>query len=114
MTIAERVASILKHDTKSRDSDKRLMLVYMQRAGMNLSDEQVKLFYKLPSMETIRRTRQSLQMQGRYPASKVVEQQRYAKFQEMRGGGYLKPEETLEHPADTRPMKVIIDELFPN
>lgn len=47
---------------------------------MDLTPEQIKLFKSLPSMETIRRIRQKLQEDGKYPATKQVEDARYRKY----------------------------------
>lgn len=95
MTIQEKIELILKHDPASRDSDKRLQVIFMNKMGMNLSPEQIETFYSLPALETIRRTRQQIQMDGKYPASAKVESERYKKFEAMRGG-FSKPEDVLE------------------
>ena len=84
MTIHDRVQSILKSVPKTRDSDKELQIIYLQKSGMNLSPEQIALFKRMPSMETIRRTRQAIQEKGKYLASPEVEQARFDKFQEVK------------------------------
>ena len=86
MRIKEQVESILKYDPASRNSDKRLLVVYMQKAGMNLTPEQIEKFKDLPSTETIRRIRQKLQEQGKYPAKEEINEARYEKFKEYRSG----------------------------
>lgn len=98
MTIRDRVESILKVSRKARNSDTELQLIYLQKLGMNLSQHQIDVFRQAPSMETIRRIRQKLQMDGKYPADKEVEERRYEQFvsQKSNGGlpaGYYFPEE---------------------
>lgn len=51
---------------------------------MNLSPKQEEIFRGMPSMETIRRSRQQIQSEGKYPASKEVEKERYIKQLAMR------------------------------
>lgn len=97
MTITQQVESILKHDRWSRNSDKRLLVVYLQKAGMQLTDRQIDLFMELPSMETLRRTRQALQMQGKYPADPEIEQHRFNKYKQVKQKIQNEsPEELLE------------------
>lgn len=98
MNISEKVELILKHDPKSRSSDKRLQIIFMQKMGMNLTPEQVETFYSLPALETLRRTRQAIQEQGKYPASVEVEAERKAKQVFMKRGGYKNPESIIESP----------------
>jgi hypothetical protein len=86
MKIKEQVESILKYDPASRNSDKRLLVIYMQKAGMNLTPEQIEKFKDLPSTETIRRIRQKLQEQGKYPAKEEINEARYEKFKAYRKG----------------------------
>lgn len=97
MKITEQVENILKASTKARNSDRELLVIYMQKAGMGLSDKQILVFKGMPSVETIRRTRQMLQEQGKYLPSKEVEEVRFKKFQNMRQAvGSVDPEAALE------------------
>lgn len=80
--INDKVESILKHDRASRNSDTRLLIVYMQKSGMELTDKQIEVFKNLPSMETITRVRRQLQEQGKYEADETVQEERYKKFKE--------------------------------
>lgn len=97
MTVTERVENILKVSKNARNSDRELLIIYMQKSGMNLSDEQIKIFRKLPSMETIRRIRQKLQENGKYLADKGVEEQRYNKFKQVKQNiKHESPEKLLE------------------
>lgn len=98
MKVKEQVENILKYVAKTRDSDKELYIIYMQKSGMELSERQIEKFRKLPSLETIRRTRQQLQEEGKYLATPEVEKERYRKFKEMRGNimYHDDPEKILE------------------
>ena len=84
MKLTEQVESILKYDKESRDSDKRLLVIYMQKAGMNLSDAQIDKFRDMPSMESITRARRILQEQGKYEATEEVDNARFEKYQEAK------------------------------
>lgn len=97
MTISQRVESILGHSRAARNSDLELWLIYAQKAGLGLTEAQITTLSKLPAFETIRRTRQKLQEQGKYPADESVDKSRYAKFKEVRQYiTYKSPEELLE------------------
>lgn len=84
MTIKQRVENILRASRMARNSDTELQIIYMQKSGMNLTDEQLRIFRELPHMETIRRIRQKFQEDGEYPADKGVEQARYNKYLNVR------------------------------
>lgn len=101
MTITERVESILRHVPSARNSDKVLLITFMQKFGLELTEKQIELFKKMPSVETIRRTRQSIQEQGKYPPTKEVEEARYKKYQAMKQSvGLVDPEYELEDIKD--------------
>lgn len=51
---------------------------------MDLSARQVEIFRDMPAFESITRARRILQEQGKYPASKEVDEARFKKFQEAR------------------------------
>jgi hypothetical protein len=70
----QEVARILATDYKSRNDDKRLMLRVWQEEGLGLTDRQREMFMsdKISSPETIRRTRQKLQEEGKFKAAKEV------------------------------------------
>ena len=85
MKISDRVRNILEAVPSTRNSDKELLIVYMQKSGMDLTPAQVNLFKELPSMETIRRIRQKIQENGEYPASPEVEKQRFEKYKQTKG-----------------------------
>lgn len=84
MNITQRVQAILGASKAARNSDKELLLIYMQKAGMGLSDAQVRVFREMPSPETIRRTRQKIQEAGDFPADKEVDEARFQKFKHVR------------------------------
>lgn len=97
MKVTEQVENILRVSSQARNSDRELIIIYMMKFGMNLTKEQIERFRKMPSMETIRRVRQALQSQGKYPASPEVEEKRYQKFKNVRENiNYDSPEQLLE------------------
>lgn len=97
MKISEQVSNILGVSRAARNSDKELLIIYMQKAGMRLSDNQIAVFRSMPSVETIRRTRQQLQMDGKFPADQKIQDHRYEQYKEMRqGAGLVEPERVLE------------------
>ena len=95
MKISERVTNILKASYSARNSDKDLLLIYMQKSGMNLTPEQVKVFKELPAFETITRVRRVLQEQGKYPPSEQALEARYQKYKTVKEGIHDEDPETL-------------------
>lgn len=100
MNISERVENILKVSRDARNSDKELLIIYMQKAGMDLSQKQRNIFRDMPSSETIRRIRQKFQEQGKYKADKAVDEARFNKYRKVRyniaGSNQVDAEELLE------------------
>lgn len=97
MKVTDQVENILRVSQKARNSDKELMIIYMQKFGMELSEKQIDLFRQMPAFETIRRIRQKLQEEGKYPASKEVDNARFEKYKQVRGEiGVGDPEQLLE------------------
>lgn len=84
MRTSEQVESLLKNLPETRNSDKALLVAYMQRAGMELNDRQIAMYHELPSAETITRVRRELQEQGKYPASEKVDKARFNKYKHVR------------------------------
>lgn len=82
MNTKERVENLLKASVKARNSDIELLILYMQKSGMELSEKQIEIFRKMPSAETITRIRRKLQEEGKYEASDAVNQARYDKMKE--------------------------------
>lgn len=97
MTEAERVEAILKAVPKTRDSDKELLIIYCQKAGLELTDRQIAKLRQMPSSDTITRIRRKLQEQGKYPASESVNNARYEKYKSVRENiNHESPEQLLE------------------
>lgn len=97
MKINDRVENILKASYAARNSDKDLLLIYMQKSGMNLTPSQIEVFRKLPAFETITRVRRVLQEQGKYEPSEQVMEARYKKYQSVKEGIHHEdPEKLLE------------------
>lgn len=98
MTTKQQTESILKYVEDARSDDKLLQVVYMQKSGMSLTDEQVKAFYAMGDLWDVRRYRQKFQEQGLYPATPQVEENRFQKYKRVRGEIAVldNPEELLE------------------
>ena len=97
MTTTQRVESILEHSRQARNSDIALQIIYLQKAGMNLSPTQIEVYKTLPAMQTVCRIRRELQAEGKYPADKEVEEERYRKFKNVRENIKIEdPEKLLE------------------
>jgi hypothetical protein len=80
--LAENVPSRMTGVTP-RDSDKELLIQYMQRIlGMNLNAAQIELI-RTVNFESIRRSRQRLQENGKYWGSPEVMQRRRIKSYEI-------------------------------
>jgi len=92
----EQVANILKVSSAARNSDRELLILYMQKFGMELTLKQIEKFRKMPSTETIRRSRQAIQEQGKYLASPAVEEERFRKYKQMKNMPFEDPEELLK------------------
>lgn len=82
------VEQALQNYPETRDSDKKLMLrVWTMQDPFYDSHFEEFFLHKGFNPETIRRMRQKLQEQGKYPASKKVNEKRYEKFTQMQGYG---------------------------
>lgn len=80
------VERVLGRDFRARQDDKYLLVQVYQEYGLGLSESQRALLLsrRLPSAETITRTRRKLQADGKYPPSKAVADARVIKEQEAR------------------------------
>jgi len=89
MTTKNRVEALLKHDTRYRDSDKRLLLAFWHTEGLHLTDEQRQMFMeKCSPAESI--TRQRRILRSKYPGSKAVEEDRYERYRVYKhNAGYV-------------------------
>lgn len=86
MTTEKLVGEVLRDSPNSRNSDRVLLGTVYERLGFVMTPEQKKIFMELPAAETITRSRREYQIQGMYPASKEVDERRFKKFKEVRGG----------------------------
>jgi hypothetical protein len=69
---------LLEHVPETRDSDKKLLLIYWSKEGLKLSEEQERAFMNCTTPESITRARRALKAD--YPSSKAVDDERYLKF----------------------------------
>lgn len=76
MKVSQAVEHTLKNNVGSRSSDKQLILAVWETYGFYLSASQALKFMDLPSPETIRRIRQKIQEEGKYPANEGVRRHR--------------------------------------
>lgn len=81
MRVSDTVESVLMLQETTRSSDRLLLIKVWEAHGFFMSETQKAKFMDLPSAETVRRIRQKLQEQGKYPASEYVRKQR--KFKGM-------------------------------
>ena len=84
MKVLDKVSWILRQGQKYRDSDKELLLAFWETERLYLSDEQKAIFMRCTTAETITRARRALK--DHYPASQSVNEERYDKFKQYRGG----------------------------
>lgn len=82
--ILKLVEDELKVNQRSREDDRYLMLRIWYREGFRLTEEQRGVFMSVSSPESIRRTRQKLQENGDYLASKEVQEKRRELEQQTR------------------------------
>ena len=112
MTVAQRVENILQLSVKARNSDKELWIIYAQKSGMDLSQRQLDILRDMPSFETLRRTRQSLQESGKYRASEDVRRQRRIKSTLMREAmPQSRPERAEEIIEQSEPVQQLLNWL---
>lgn len=75
------VESTLAYHEDTRSNDRLLLLRVWEAQGFHLTQSQKNKFMEVSSAESIRRVRQKIQEQGRYPANEYVKKQR--KFKAM-------------------------------
>ena len=83
LTTTQRIRNILAMLPDTRNSDTELQIVFMQKSGMNLSEQQIALFKRMPKLETIRRVRQKIQESGEYEADPKIKKERAHKAMVM-------------------------------
>lgn len=94
--VTNTVRSILARSRMARNSDRHLLLEFMQVSGMELTPKQQELFLSLPSLESVRRVRQKLQETGNYPAdAKIATERSFKQMQMQQVTPNAKPE-TIE------------------
>ena len=76
--LIDKVGYLLRDDPELRNSDKKLLLAYWKRQGLELTDEQIRKFMDCTVAESITRARRALREE--YPAEENIEQDRYNKF----------------------------------
>jgi hypothetical protein len=81
-SVAPKVESLLKEFPSLRSSDKELLMAYWSEEGLELSDEQRRVFMRCTTAESITRARRALRM--KYPGSVTAERERYTKYIETR------------------------------
>ena len=80
------VEQMLKNFPDTRNSDIRLILAVWTREGLELSPEQYAKIQKCSNPESIRRTRQKLQENGKYLAQADIKDARMKKEVKVRQG----------------------------
>lgn len=96
MTISNRIENIMKVSDKARNSDKYLWIIYAQKSGVELTEQQIDKIMDMPSFETLRRCRQQLQHDGLYEANPKVKAERKEKAELIRGAVPYGNNELLE------------------
>lgn len=102
MRLLPLIEDILKYNPKARDSDRELLIEVMQRRGMNLSYSQIDKLRDI-NFESIRRTRQKLQEQGKYLPSPEVARQRRLKSMIMQQNAPIAKPERVERLVEEQP-----------
>lgn len=104
MKLNNTIEHILLNYPEARDSDKYLILKVWEQYGLYLSDVQKDKFMDCPSTESIRRTRQKLQEQGKYKASDRVSRHRRIKSYVVQQNAFTASPERLGEIID-RPLQ---------
>lgn len=109
MTTAQRVENILRASQLARNSDKKLISIYLEKSGLNLTGSQIDKLMSLPSFETITRVRRKLQEQGKYPADAETTEHRYNKFKKVRANMATADPRTAEELLEARGLRIMKD-----
>lgn len=104
MKTHELVEHILKYNQSARNSDKELMIEYLQSTGAYLSEYQKAVIRKGASLETLTRVRRKLQEGGKYPATDKVTKERQFKSMQMQ---QISPKAKPEYMVDTIQQRLI-------
>lgn len=97
------VERILKRNHKARNSDKDLIVDYLNSVGMNLSPHQEQILRDV-SFESIRRTRQKFQEQGLYKADEPIAKERQFKSWQMQQVAPAIKPERIDRVIEQQPM----------
>lgn len=81
--VTDTVRKILANSRMARNSDRHLLIEFMQLSGMDLTPRQQEVFLHLPSLESVRRVRQKLQENGNFPADPKIANEREYKSMRM-------------------------------
>ena len=95
------IRQILLLNKKARNSDKELIIEVWKANGLRLTQDQIAIFKKLPSTESIRRTRQKIQENGEFLADNNIRRTRKNKADLVRSKIAREPE----------PQKLFEDEV---
>lgn len=98
--VTNTVSAILSRSKIARNSDRHLLLEFMQVMGMELKPYQQELFLSLPSLESVRRVRQKLQENGKYLADEKIAHERDYKSMRMQQMTPGASPETIEKVID--------------
>lgn len=94
----QRTENLLKYIPATRSDDKLLQILYMDKAGIHLTDEQVRIFYDMGDLWDVRRYRQKFQQLGLYPPTAEVEKKRFENYRRIKDGIVSdQPEVVLEN-----------------
>lgn len=99
--LTTQIEQILASNLQARNSDKELLLAYWQSQGLYLSHDQIEIFKNLRSPESVRRIRQKLQEEGKYPATDNVKQERNWNAMRVEQNAPTAKPETIERLFDT-------------
>ena len=96
MNVTQQVESILRHSDRARNSDRELLLIFMQKSGMDLSEAQIATFRDMPELWTVRRLRQKFQEDGLFLPSEAVGRARRLKSYAVQQNAPNAKPETME------------------
>ncbi|OUJ18298.1 hypothetical protein AMET1_1209 [Methanonatronarchaeum thermophilum] len=92
-TVRAAVEQTLKNNKKARNNDTYLTLLVLEKLGYaeyNYTHDHYQItigqkeLHEMPALESIRRTRQKLQQQGKYPPTQQNQQHRKQQEQKVR------------------------------
>lgn len=100
-----RVRYLLKNHPKTRNSDKELIIQYLQYAGAELSPKQIAII-QATVFESVTRCRRKIQEGGEYPADKSIAKEREYKAQRVQQiAPAAKPQYIADTIEETQPLK---------